>query len=84
MKKSRFITLVVTLLLGFWIVIYQNYKIFNYVNVVDYRTADIYKYLEWDKEITNEIKDLDKKVDWLQNSVHGYWALIYRIVEYME
>lgn len=79
MKNSQFITLVLILilglLLGFWIVIHQNDKLYELMDSVGY----------WVHEVNREdIKKLDEKIDWLQDSVHGYWVLIYRIVEYME
>ena len=79
MKNSQFITLVLILilglLLGFWIVIHQNDKLYELMDSVGY----------WVHEVTREdIKKLNEKVDQLQRAQDGYWALIYRIVEYME
>lgn len=70
MKNWQFLTLVILIIVWFGVLYYQNAKIYRVVNWIDYRDADIYKYLEWDKT-------LEKKLDWMQ------W-LIYRLVEYTE
>ena len=51
---------------------------------MDYRDADIYKYLERDKTLEKDIENLNKKVDWVQWAIDSYWGLIYRLVEYAE
>lgn len=58
MKKREYIILII-LLLWFWIVIYQNYRILNYDRVLDLRQAEIYKETVY--------KNMNGKIDRIEN-----------------
>ena len=71
-------------MLGFCILYQQNHRNYRIINTVDYRTADIYKYLEWDKKITKDIEKVGIKVDLVQSTLDSNIWYLYRLVEYAE
>lgn len=67
MKKWQFYTIIALIIIWFWIVIYQNYRILDYNRVLDLRQAHIVKEIysmEWDiQAIQDKLKPMDRMIE---------------------
>jgi len=62
MKNWQFIILLSLIILGFWIVIYQNSKSYRYLEILEDRQIEIYKDTWQTDSIKNDLNQIKRSI----------------------
>lgn len=62
MKNWQFIILLSLIILGFWIVIYQNFKSYRYLEILEDRQIEIYKDTWQTDSIKNDLNQIKRSI----------------------